>query len=398
MAHNFPEEIIHDILFRLPPKSLIRCTSVCKPWNSMIKSPSFIRTHLSRTIDLNNQFGTHLLLLYCVRPLPSFSDDDLDEFPMERYCSLRYDNLTFDEYCKLEFPVAPEEELYRPNFLVLVCNGLVLLGAYKKNLEYNFMLCNPSMRKLVTLPKFLNTRMELVYIGFGFDTVTNDYKVVKLTRAFRYDDLNVFYEVYSLAGGSWSEPLSLDHICTFNHLHKLHAFVNGAIHWIGERNLAGGVVECFILAFDVGSDSFHRIMVPKNSRSSKPYQLSISGYGKSIALFRQYFELVDPYVEIWVMKEYGMEESWTKLTILLPPGPERDSLYQPLCFRKSGDVVLVVFDGCEDDVYDDRYGLVSLDLVSKQFTNLGIDGYKYYYAECYVESLVLLDNTDAVSY
>ncbi|CAN6696572.1 unnamed protein product [Malus baccata var. baccata] len=187
--------------------------------------------------------------------------------------------------------------------------------------------------------------------------------------------------------------------CTFNCLHKLHAFVNGAIHWIAFCNLAHRAYECFILVFDVGSDSFQRIMVPKNFRSSMPGQLSVSGYGKSIALCRHYFiDFHEPHVEIWVMKEYGMEESWTKLTTLIPPGPERYSLNRPLCFRKSGDVVLVAFDGCEDEEDHDRHGLVCLDLVGKQFTNLGIDGYKYHYAKSYVESLVLLDNTDAVSY
>ncbi|TQD96688.1 hypothetical protein C1H46_017690 [Malus baccata] len=67
-------------------------------------------------------------------------------------------------------------------------------------------------------------------------------------------------------------------------------------------------------------------------------------------------------------------------------------------FRKSGDLVLAAIFCCLDDVDDDRYELVCLDLVSKQCTNLGILGYLYYYAESYVESLVLLDKTDAVSY
>ncbi|BBH01579.1 F-box and associated interaction domains-containing protein [Prunus dulcis] len=36
MAHAFPEEIIQEILIRLSVKSLIKCTSVCKAWRSMI--------------------------------------------------------------------------------------------------------------------------------------------------------------------------------------------------------------------------------------------------------------------------------------------------------------------------------------------------------------------------
>ncbi|CAN6696571.1 unnamed protein product [Malus baccata var. baccata] len=258
----------------------------------------------------------------------------------------------------------------------------------------------PSMRKSVILPKpHLNFKMQYGYIGFGFDAVTNDYKVVRLIHAHQCKDLNNFYEVYSLAGGSWSDPRSLDHVCEFNSTHRAQAFVNGAIHWNAFCNLADGGSKCFILAFDVGSDSFYRIMVPKNFRRSCTEQFSISGYGKSIALSKHHItNTKEPYLEIWVMKEYGMEESWTKLATLCPPGPQRGVPYRPLCFRKSGDLVLVVIFCCLDDVDDDRYELVCLDLVSKQCTNLGIRGYLYYYAESYVESLVLLDKTDAVSY
>ncbi|XP_068309523.1 F-box protein CPR1-like [Pyrus communis] len=403
MAHNFPEEIILDILFRLPPKTLIRCTSVCKSWNSMIKNPSFIRTHLNRTIDLNNQFGTHLRLVYCARIVKRsrFRHGDLEL--LEEQCNLYSDNLAFDEYCKLEFPIAPREELRNKVLdVVSVCNGLVLLADNKVCSGNTFILCNPSMRKSVTLPKphytFKGDPGYYYCMGFGFDAVTNDYKVVRITIDHREDqDPSTFYEVYSLAGGSWSDPCFLDHVLGLNNIRKPTAFVNGVIHWDGWRRLTNGGSECFILAFDVGSDSFRSIVTPKDFRRLYSEHLCISGYGKSIALSHSYYtEIIEPRLDIWVMKEYGLEESWTKLITLCPPGPEGQSLYQPLWFRKSGDVVLVLTKSFVND--DSRHELVCLDLVSKQYTNLGIHGYRYYYAESYVESLVLLDKTDAVSY
>ncbi|XP_050139170.1 F-box protein CPR1-like [Malus sylvestris] len=276
MIHNYPEDIIHDILFRLPTKSLIRCTSVCKPGNYRIKNPSFIRTQLSRTINLNNQSDAHLLLLYCVCTAP-----------IEEHCNLRYDNLAFDEYCKLEFPILPREELYNKFLHVVgVCNGLVFLADDKDYLGYTFMLWNPSIRKSVTLPNphltFETISKYYACIGFGFDAVTNDYKVVRLITE-QCEDPNIFYEVYSLAGGSWSDPRSLDFAC-----------------------------EVQFISQDNGTKEFHNLV-----------------------------------------------------------------LNATVYFR------------CE---------LVCPDLVSKQFKNLGIHGYEYYYAESYVESLVLLDKTDAVSY
>ncbi|CAN6696570.1 unnamed protein product [Malus baccata var. baccata] len=281
MAHNLPEETIHDILHRLPPKSLIICTSVCKPWNSMIKNPSFIRTHLTRTIDLNNQFGTHLLLVCCAR--------------IVKRSRFRHGNTV--------------------------------------------MLCNPSTRKSVTLPKPRYT--------FKGVRVTTDYKVVRITFE-QWPNPSAFYEVYSLAGGSWSDPCSLDHVNGLKRTCK-PVFVNGAIHWKAYHRLTNGVSEYFILAFDVGSDSFRRIMTPENFRSSSGEDFYISGYGKSIALSKRYYTNIrEPCLDIWLMKECGMEESWTKLTTLCPPGPETGVCYRPLCIRKSGDLVLVPADGYTD--------------------------------------------------
>ncbi|KAB2604118.1 F-box protein CPR30-like [Pyrus ussuriensis x Pyrus communis] len=398
MIHKFPEEIIHDILFRLPSKTLIRCTSVCKPWNSMIKNPSFIRTHLNRTINLNNQFGTHLRLLHCVPGARCSSDVNISvDEPREEQFYLHYDNHAFDEYCKLEFPIFPREEMHNKFLRVVgICNGLVFLADDKDCLGYTFMLCNPSMRKSVTVPKphltFNTIGPYYACIGFGFDAATNDYKVVRLITD-QCVDPNTFYEVYSLAGGSWSEPRSLDHVCEVKDPRKPQAFVNGAIHWEACRRLKNGDYEDFILAYDLGSDSFRGIMAPKSFHSSWTSQLSVSGDGKSIALFQPYLTNTKKRcVDIWVMKEYGKEESWTKLTTLSRSGPQRGVRYRPLCFTKCGDVVLVPIYGfweCE---------LLCLDLMSKQFKKLGIHGYIYYYAESYVESLVLLDKTNAVSY
>ncbi|TQD96686.1 hypothetical protein C1H46_017688 [Malus baccata] len=85
-------------------------------------------------------------------------------------------------------------------------------------------------------------------------------------------------------------------------------------------------------------------MTPENFRSSSGEDFYISGYGKSIALSKRYYTNIrEPCLDIWLM-----EESWTKLTTLCPPGPETGVCYRPLCIRKSGDLVLVPTDGYTD--------------------------------------------------
>ncbi|CAB4299586.1 unnamed protein product [Prunus armeniaca] len=61
MTRSYPEEFIQQIVIRLPVKSMIKCTSICKTWRSMIMNKSFIRAH-STTVDFANQNDVHLLL------------------------------------------------------------------------------------------------------------------------------------------------------------------------------------------------------------------------------------------------------------------------------------------------------------------------------------------------
>lgn len=46
--------------------------------------------------------------------------------------------------------------------------------------------------------------------------------------------------------------------------------------------------------------------------------------------------------DVWVMKEYGFKESWTKLyTIRFPDDPENYELSPPLCMSYKGEILLV---------------------------------------------------------
>lgn len=44
-----PQDVVVDLLSRLPVKSLLRFKCVAKPWNSLISSPQFAKAHLKRT-------------------------------------------------------------------------------------------------------------------------------------------------------------------------------------------------------------------------------------------------------------------------------------------------------------------------------------------------------------
>ncbi|KAI8558423.1 hypothetical protein RHMOL_Rhmol04G0092000 [Rhododendron molle] len=57
MADHIPNDLLIEILARLPSASLLRFKSVCKPWRSLIRSPSFVTKHLNQSITKSERKG-----------------------------------------------------------------------------------------------------------------------------------------------------------------------------------------------------------------------------------------------------------------------------------------------------------------------------------------------------
>nr|XP_004308449.2 PREDICTED: F-box protein CPR30-like [Fragaria vesca subsp. vesca] len=185
MAGYLPEEIIEKVLLRLPVKTLIRFTTVCKSWLSKIKASTFVQSHLCTTIDSNNQNDAHLLLL------------SARSYSKERICYehhwLHWDSPEFGEYSKLSNPLSFFTPKKKPQELrgTGTCNGLTV--------------------KLPRIPGWGHPNDYKVYrmyapLGFGYDPHSNDYKVLRIVIlrsdwfSFRYSSV---VQVYSLARGSW---------------------------------------------------------------------------------------------------------------------------------------------------------------------------------------------------
>lgn len=78
MSNNlfFPDEILVEILRRLPTKILVRCTLVCKSWQTLINHPSFVSLHHSHSpsfllLHLSNHLTTSPPFPLTFTPSPS---------------------------------------------------------------------------------------------------------------------------------------------------------------------------------------------------------------------------------------------------------------------------------------------------------------------------------------
>uniref|UniRef100_A0A2N9IPB9 F-box domain-containing protein n=1 Tax=Fagus sylvatica TaxID=28930 RepID=A0A2N9IPB9_FAGSY len=210
---SLPVEIVTQILLRLPIKSIIISTSVCKTWKSIIQNPTFISTHLHHSINNNNN---HNLLLFrlCedeadITEIYALHNDDDNDFTehTRKFLKLPYPNVTFTH------------------------------GEFDAS------------------------------IGFGFDPKTNDYKVVRVLCL--EIDPNILkdrpaVEVFTLSSGEWRMvTAALPPICVVNRF-ETQVFVNGAIHWLAFKRSGGGIkLDHFVLVFNLGDEVFHEILLPK---------------------------------------------------------------------------------------------------------------------------------------
>ncbi|KAK9285130.1 hypothetical protein L1049_024315 [Liquidambar formosana] len=374
MSDFLPREIFFEILLRLPHKALLQCTTVCKSWNSMITSPNFITTHLNRTTlsyITNNNTPADLLLLR----------QYFESGNKERY-SLRRDNETLRRYARLEFPFESQNPFFR---IVGSCNGLLCLSDDFGFYTYTIILYNPSIRKSVTLPgprvTFKTHGPYKFALGFGFDAKHNDHKVVRIANIQGPVGLEYIVppivQLYSVASGSWREIDSSAAPYEIIDRYWSQAFVNGAIHWLASDRQ----YDNLILSFDMGTEVFGTMKLPPCLVRSFVMDMSIKAFGESLLVVEYDGALFfRESCSIWVMKEYGVAESWSKrCTVSL-----RGGLGTAVALRKKGEILMSTDDG----------ELVSYHPETQQTKDLGIHGTKdSFYVDNYMETLVLLNNS-----
>ncbi|KAK9950828.1 hypothetical protein M0R45_006294 [Rubus argutus] len=182
--NHLPEEILIDILLRLPSKSLIRFRCACKYWRDLIGSSSFARSHLNRNVAKRSY-------------LIAYHHSSIER--SHRHSLLSKE--TFEPCLKLRHPLWTKQEfkIYGSS------NGLVCISDQELHLSSRICIWNPSIGKSRTLPnietRLLDThRHAKITLSFGFHPQLNDYKVVRMVRQIKSPSK---VEVYTLGTDSW---------------------------------------------------------------------------------------------------------------------------------------------------------------------------------------------------
>ncbi|KAI3523636.1 hypothetical protein L1887_01909 [Cichorium endivia] len=309
-------EIISEILSRLPVESLLRCKSVCKLWCSMISDLHFVKSHLNLSTS-NNRYAHHRLIFYTVPRV------NLKSSPL-------YDML-YDNSCnalELDYPL---KHPLKSVWIAGSCNGLLFIAIEEDTL----FIWNPSTRRSNMLPDggFKVRSGWYVLYGFGYDKSRDDHKVVGISCIFRngakYDTK---VKIYSLKTGNWKKIGDFPHGIPLDDSGK---FSNGALHWAASQDF-GSSYSWTIVSLDLTTETYGEILQPVYDEGDK--DLTLGALGEWLCVLCNYR---GSHADVWVMKVYGVKDSWTKL-VSLPylTDPGRDQFSVPLCITNDGKVLL----------------------------------------------------------
>lgn len=310
---NLYEEVVVEILLRLPVKSLVRFRCVSKRWLSLISDPRFEEWHFKRASE------------HAQRVLFSSRNE---------VRSLDFNEL-FRDSTALKQLVVPFKQPNRRVRILGTCNGLVCVSLYNHK---DFYLWNPSTAVYRKLPDPWIKQSGDTHTyrhGFGYDLSSDDYKILVATC--RDDSLVTAAQVlvFSLKTNSWRHiqhpGLGYPYECIFSSRREsAGTLCNGALHW--KVHFAEPYFCDSIIAFDLSEEKFRNVPMAMDEGIYIHDFRNLGG--------RLYFTSCrNLHSELWRMMEYGAQESWARLYTV--------SFYQhpvvPLCW--SGDQLVAFYLG-----------------------------------------------------
>ncbi|XP_074271023.1 F-box/kelch-repeat protein At3g23880-like [Silene latifolia] len=286
--------IIMEILPSLPSKALIRFKSVCKSWNSVISSRDFVRLYLRHQSLSSSEADKRLILA---------GDKRINCYQLDPHATTT--TTTFD-YSKTS----------RYMSVIGTSNGLLCICLSKGNFS-EYCILNPTTRIYLCIRNTLHEELGFVHShGFGFDHENLDYIIVVVSE---YRDNSAvktrITSMYSLNKNTWSV---VDEI-TFptDNMHQLRKYGvlidNNLLHWMfWMPALQKHRIGCFDICKNKWTDD---VVMPRfyydPTCNKETYLVDIKL--NDDCLSSTFMDVIENRYYVWVMKEYGIQDSWVML-------------------------------------------------------------------------------------
>ncbi|KAK1282515.1 F-box protein CPR30 [Acorus calamus] len=273
------QDIILNILSRLPLKSLMQCKCVSKRWYSLINDPILAELHLHRSkCDSIN------LVICQYRPSITVWEIQIYKLDNESHPQLS---------SSLKTNIEDISSVYS-------CEGLICISG-----SADIHICNPSTRELVTLPRS-NSLKESFMHGFGYSPNTREYKVVQLMHNKLIDGCSRLlskFEVLTLGTKSWRPIGNVPYVL---HPEKKSITLNGIMYWLTYTKKRGFDSQEEIATFNVGDERFGAISGPPDCHAFESMSaISLGVLQGTLCLTCDHFgrRVINHKLEIWMLRD-----------------------------------------------------------------------------------------------
>ncbi|KAL2936962.1 hypothetical protein RDABS01_020411 [Bienertia sinuspersici] len=281
------DDLVEEILSRLPVKDLLRFRCVSRGWCALIDDVSFIRKHY----QVNYSFHEFYLLTI----------QQGDALAVDLTADLKRDS-------RVVLPYEADQHS-------IICYGCV-----------NGIIClTYRSRKALIKDSFLALSKILPSIGiygFGFDLSSSDFKILLIYVSCGELEDSINQVIYSLKSDSWKQISNYPADVSGLTVATTDGYLNGVYYWVTHRHQESGrPLHFVIVSFNFTAEVFKLSTLPHDAISlaleSYSYQ-TIALYKERLALAMS-FEVQDEQsynIHIWVatqLDDFGVPLSWEHL-------------------------------------------------------------------------------------
>lgn len=194
---------------------------------------------------------------------------------------------------------------------------------------------NPSTRFFKKLPDPVvpSTSYSLLFYGFAYLSSTDDYKLLIAIRILgdqeEEEENQTQAYVFSSKANSWKRIESPDPL--YCNIQNKGILSNGVLHWVGQG------LDVEIVAFDVAAEEFRTMPLPDDHGS---YFRELGVFGGCLCAFDDENASPTGFIDLWVMKEYDVGDSWTKLfTLRVSDLPENIIYLRPIMVMETSTIL-----------------------------------------------------------
>ncbi|KAL6549242.1 hypothetical protein OROHE_009087 [Orobanche hederae] len=262
------EELIFKILSWTCVTTLLRCKSVCKLWLSIISKPEFIQAH--HTNSLEKSPSSVLIITSKVSEIEPASDLNLDHIKTINYYAA---TIIYPNSNSVNLPLlSPFDHMD----FVASCNGIVCVSSGGADYIYLLNPLTSMSKKLPPVPqRKYYPSFTAIDVVFGFDSVSLDYKVLRIDSWREIEVLDVL-------------PRLVSYPCC--PVLRSGPVLDGVLHMEGMNE---------IVMFDLHTELFQAIPFPSFIQTRKSNIFNFEG---SISVLVESGSLDDKEISLWTMK------------------------------------------------------------------------------------------------